>query len=88
MMAVENICRVILFMIDVDGKVLEALPNTLFRIELTGAPIPELVGHIVLGHLSGKMRMRYVRIFPGDKVRLLMDPHYDIGKGRIVARVR
>ena len=62
--------------IEVDGKVLQALPNTMFRIELTD-------GKLILATLKGKMRRAYVRIFPGDRVKIEMTP-YDEDKGRIV----
>ncbi|MEM4259580.1 MAG: translation initiation factor IF-1 [Candidatus Pacearchaeota archaeon] len=65
---------------EVDGIVKESLPNTLFRVELEG-------GEIVLCHLSGKMRMHFIKILPGDKVRLEMTP-YDKTKGRIVYRYK
>ena len=65
---------------EVEGKVLESLPNTLFKVEL-------IDGSVVLCHLSGKMRMNYIRILPGDKVRIEMTP-YDKEKGRIVYRIR
>ncbi len=66
--------------IEVDGIVKEALPNTLFRVELED-------GSIVLCHLSGKMRMNFIRILPGDKVRVEMTK-YDPTKGRIVRRTK
>lgn len=66
--------------IEIEGEVLECLPNTLFRVKL-----PNNV--IVLCHLSGKMRLNYIRIMPGDKVRIEMTP-YDATKGRITYRVR
>lgn len=66
--------------IEKEGIVREALPNTLFRVELAD-------GSIVLCHLSGKMRIHYIKILPGDKVRIEMTP-YDLGKGRITYRVR
>jgi len=62
----------------VEGKVLEALPNAMFRIELEN-------GHKVLGHVSGKMRMHYIRILPGDKVSVELSP-YDLTRGRITYR--
>jgi translation initiation factor IF-1 len=65
---------------EVDGVVKESLPNTLFRVELTD-------GSLVLCHLSGKMRMHFIKILPGDKVRLEMTP-YDKTKGRIVFRLK
>lgn len=63
-----------------EGIVREALPNTLFRVEIED-------GSIVLCHLSGKMRIHFIKILPGDKVRIEMTP-YDLGKGRITYRVR
>ena len=64
----------------VDGKVIEALPNAMFRVELDN-------GHVVLCHISGKMRMHYIKILPGDKVRVEMSP-YDLTKGRISFRYK
>lgn len=64
--------------IEVEGEVVEALPNTLFRVRLAD-------GRIVLCHLSGKMRIHYIKILPGDRVKLEMTP-YDETKGRIVYR--
>ncbi|OGH07578.1 MAG: translation initiation factor IF-1 [Candidatus Levybacteria bacterium RBG_16_35_11] len=66
--------------VEVEGKVLESLPNTLFRVEL-----PD--GSIVLCHLSGKMRMHFIKILPGDRVRVEMTP-YDKTKGRITFRLK
>ena len=66
--------------IEVDGVVSECLPNTLFRVTLSN-------GRIVLCHLSGKMRLNFIRILPGDKVRIEMTP-YDATKGRIIYRVK
>jgi len=66
--------------IEVEGKVLEALPNTMFRVELDN-------GHKILAHISGKMRMHFIRILPGDQVRLELSP-YDLSKGRIVYRLK
>jgi translation initiation factor IF-1 len=66
--------------IKIDGFVKETLPNAMFRVEIEG-------GHIVLGHVSGKMRMNYIRILPGDKVALELSP-YDLTKGRIVLRYK
>ncbi len=66
--------------IELEGTVLESLPNALFRVELQN-------GHVVLGHISGKMRMYYIRIIPGDRVTLEMTP-YDLTRGRIVYRQR
>lgn len=64
--------------IEVEGIVKESLPNTLFRVELED-------GNVVLCHLSGRMRMNFIKILPGDKVKIEMTP-YDKGKGRIVYR--
>ena len=66
--------------IEVDGTVVEPLPNAMFRVELPN-------GHKVLAHISGKMRMHYIKILPGDKVILELSP-YDLSRGRIVYRVR
>jgi translation initiation factor IF-1 len=66
--------------IEVEGIVRESLPNTLFRVELEN-------GSIVLCHLSGKMRMHFIKILPGDRVRIEMTP-YDKTKGRIVFRLK
>lgn len=65
-------------MIEVEGTVLEALPNAMFQVELAN-------GHKILAHVSGKLRMNYIRIVPGDKVTLEMSP-YDLSKGRITWR--
>ena len=64
--------------IEVEGKVLEKLPNAMFSVELEN-------GHQVLAHISGKLRMNYIRILPGDRVTLEMSP-YDLTKGRIIWR--
>ena len=64
--------------IEVEGKVLEKLPNAMFRVELEN-------GHEILAHISGKLRMNYIRILPGDKVTVEMSP-YDLSKGRIIWR--
>ena len=66
--------------IEVEGTVIEPLPNAMFRVELPN-------GHKVLAHISGKMRMHYIKILPGDKVILELSP-YDLSRGRIVYRVR
>ena len=66
--------------IEVEGKVIEPLPNAMFRVELDN-------GHRVLAHISGKMRMHYIRILPGDKVKLELSP-YDLNRGRITFRVK
>lgn len=66
--------------IEFDGVVTEALANAMFRVELDN-------GHEVLAHLSGKMRQNYIRILPGDKVKLELSP-YDLNKGRIAYRYK
>jgi translation initiation factor IF-1 len=66
--------------IEMQGEVLENLPNATFRVKLES-------GHVVLGHISGKMRMHYIRILPGDKVTVQLTP-YDLNKGRIVFRAK
>lgn len=66
--------------IQFEGEVLESLPNTTFRVKLEN-------DHVVLCHISGKMRMNYIRILPGDKVTVEMTP-YDLNKGRIVFRAK
>jgi len=65
-------------MIEVEGIVLEALPNANFQVELQN-------GHRILAHISGKLRMNYIRILPGDKVTIEMSP-YDLTRGRIIWR--
>lgn len=75
--------------IEVEGKIVEVLPNTLFRVEIDRAPdVPELVGRVILAHISGKMRMHYIRLLAGDRVKLEMSPKYDLDKGRITFRLR
>ncbi len=73
--------------IEVTGKVIEALPNTLFKVEIDKTAPEVLAGKILLCHIAGKMRMHYIRILPGDKVRVEVTP-YDLEKGRIVYRER
>ncbi len=70
---------------EIEGVVTEALPNTLFRVEVKGAEGEE--SRIILAHLAGKLRKNWIRIMPGDKVKLEMTP-YDPTKGRIVYRNR
>ena len=70
---------------EVFGKVTENLPNTMFRVEIEGGSLPELKGKQLLCHLARKMRMHYIKILPGDRVRVQMTP-YDLNKGRIVYR--
>ncbi|MFY0600247.1 MAG: translation initiation factor IF-1 [Cyclobacteriaceae bacterium] len=66
--------------IEQDGTIIEALSNAMFKVELEN-------GHVVIAHISGKMRMNYIKILPGDKVKLEMSP-YDLTKGRIVYRYK
>jgi len=66
--------------IEVEGTVLEALPNAMFRVELKAK-------HVILAHISGKMRMNFIRILPGDKVKVEMSP-YDLTRGRITYRYK
>ncbi|MDH7600851.1 MAG: translation initiation factor IF-1 [Armatimonadota bacterium] len=66
--------------IEVEGKVIEALPNATFRVELPN-------GHVVLAHVSGKMRMHFIRILPGDQVKVELSP-YDLTRGRITYRYK
>ncbi len=66
--------------IKVEGKVIEPLPNDMFRVELDN-------GHVVLAHVSGKMRMHFIKILPGDKVTLELSP-YDLTRGRITYRYK
>ena len=65
-------------MIELEGVVVEALPNTTFRVDIGN-------GHIILAHISGKLRMNFIRILPGDKVTVQMSP-YDLTRGRITWR--
>ena len=66
--------------IEVEGTIIEPLPNAMFRVELDN-------GHKVLAHISGKMRMHFIKILPGDKVSLELSP-YDLTRGRIVYRYK
>ena len=66
--------------IEVEGTVVEALPNAMFQVELEN-------GHVVLAHVSGKMRMNFIRILPGDKVTMELTP-YDLNRGRITYRFK
>lgn len=65
-------------MIELEGTVVEAMPNAMFKVEIQG-------GHQILAHISGKLRMNFMRILPGDKVTVEMSP-YDLSKGRITWR--
>ena len=66
--------------IEQDGKIIEALSNAMFRVELEN-------GHVITAHISGKMRMHYIKILPGDKVKVEMSP-YDLSRGRITYRYK
>ena len=66
--------------IEQDGSIIEALSNAMFRVELEN-------GHVVIAHISGKMRMHYIKLLPGDKVKLEMSP-YDLSRGRIIFRYK
>lgn len=65
-------------LIEMEGTIVEKLPNAMFKVELEN-------GHVVLGHISGKLRMNFIRILPGDKVKIELSP-YDLNKGRIIWR--
>lgn len=67
-------------LIETEGKIIEALPNAMFRVQLDN-------GHMVLAHVSGKMRLNFIRILPGDRVKLELSP-YDLSRGRITFRVK
>ena len=66
--------------IEVEGKIVETLPNAMFRVELSN-------GHLVLAHISGKMRMHFIKILPGDRVTIELSP-YDLTRGRITYRFK
>ncbi|MCD6229098.1 MAG: translation initiation factor IF-1 [Candidatus Omnitrophota bacterium] len=67
-------------LIEVEGEIVEALPNAMFRVKLDN-------GHLVLAHVSGKMRMHFIKILPGDKVKVELSP-YDLTRGRITYRYK
>ncbi len=67
-------------LIEQDGTVIESLGNAMFRVELEN-------GHVIIAHISGKMRMHYIKILPGDRVKIAMSP-YDLSKGRITFRYK
>ncbi|OGX40416.1 MAG: translation initiation factor IF-1 [Omnitrophica WOR_2 bacterium RIFCSPLOWO2_01_FULL_41_12] len=67
-------------LIETEGVIIETLPNAMFKVQLEN-------GHVVLAHVSGKMRMNFIRILPGDKVKLELSP-YDLSRGRITFRVK
>ena len=64
--------------IEISGKILESLPNAMFKVEIEG-------GHVILAHICGKMRMHYIKILPGDKVKVELSP-YDLTRGRTTYR--
>jgi len=66
--------------IQMQGEIMETLPNATFRVKLEN-------GHVILGHISGKMRMHYIKILPGDKVTVELSP-YDLSRGRITYRIK
>jgi len=66
--------------IEIEGKILESMPNAMFRVELEN-------GHEILAHISGKIRKNFIRILPGDKVKVEMTP-YDLSRGRITFRLK
>ena len=74
----ESRCYLWSILIEIEGTVVEKLPNAMFQVELEN-------GHQVLAHISGKLRMNYIRILPGDKVTIELSP-YDLSKGRIIWR--
>jgi translation initiation factor IF-1 len=76
----EHVPKVKEGVVRVDGIVKETLPNAMFRVEIEG-------GHIILAHVSGKMRMHFIKILPGDKVAVELSP-YDLTRGRIVLRYK
>ena len=75
--------------LEVEGKIAEVLPNTLFRVVIDRAEnLPELIGKVILAHISGKMRMHYIKLLAGDRVRMEMSPRYDLTKGRVTFRLK
>ncbi len=77
-------------MYEAEGVVRESLPNTLFRVEVTSVgdeQLSPLIGKVLICHVAGKMRMHYIRILPGDKVKFVISP-YDLEKGRITYRTK
>lgn len=75
--------------VEVEGRVVEVLPNTLFKVGIESSPaLEELKGMVILAHISGKMRLNYIRLLAGDRVRVEMSPKYDLNKGRIIYRIK
>ena len=76
-------------LIKIQGEVTEVLPNTLFRVVISRSDdLPELIGRVILCHISGKMRKHYIKLMVGDRVEAEMSPKYDLDKGRITFRLR
>jgi len=75
--------------ISVEGKVVEVLPNTLFRVSVErSVELPEMIGRVILAHISGKMRLHYIKLLEGDRVKMEMSPKYDLDKARITFRLK
>ena len=75
--------------IEVEGEIVEVLPNTLFRVRITRSmDVPELIDRVILCPNSGTMRKHYIKLMSGDRVKLEMSPKYDLDKGRITFRLR
>lgn len=72
---------------EVEGEVIENLPSTLFRVKIVDTAPETLRGRVILCHISGKLRLNFIKILPGDKVKLEMTP-YDLNKGRIIYRMK
>lgn len=76
-------------LIKIQGVVKEVLPNTLFRVQIDRSEqTPQLLGRVILCHISGKMRKHYIRLLAGDRVEVEMSPKYDLDKGRITFRLK
>ena len=75
--------------IEVEGEITEVLPNTLFRVRIIKSEeVSQLLERVILCHISGKMRKHYIKLMVGDKVKIEMNPKYDLDKGRITFRLR
>lgn len=73
----------------IEGVVREVLPNTLFRVVIDRSnDLPELVGRVILCHISGRMRRHYIKLMVGDRIKADMSPKYDLDKGRITFRIK
>ena len=77
---VDFVCRTKYLVIEIDGEVVDTLPNAMFKVELEN-------GHEILAHISGKIRKNFIKILPGDKVKVEMTP-YDLSRGRITYRLK